>query len=347
MPTIALLALIACALWPVTSAAQETIPIRVEVRADPSGLPLGYSVVSIPALGIERFTDAQGVVVLPVRPDSRVLLRVKRLGFIPRDTAVVIGAAAGQRITVALARVSFRLQAVQVVAWPRCRRPGIPARGGDSQLLGIVEQLRQNAERYRLLTSSYPFSYASEREFTQRKLNGPEEFQRRDTILVDGVPVWRYQPGRLISRDTTPPRHEWMMHIPVLSDLAEKQFIDNHCFHVAGLEEKDGQRLLRLDLVAAERLRGPDVNVSVWLDPDGYQLRHGEFTLSIIPRQFGSLLHVVSRVRYVEIVPGIPVMQETVAENLVSSGPNGRERTSYTERQRIVSLTYRGARPDQ
>ncbi len=129
--------------------------------------------------------------------------------------------------------------------------------------------------------------------------------------------------------------------------LAEQQFIDNHCFHVAGLEEKDGARLLRLDIVAAERLRGPDVNVTVWLDPAGYQLRHATFTLSSIPREFRNTVHVVSRVRYVEIVPDIPVMEETVAENLVREGRTGRETVAYTERQRIVSLTYRGARPDQ
>ncbi len=334
-------------LGPARAAGQAaTIPLRVEVRAEPAGMPLGYSVVSLPALGIERFTDAQGVVVVPVPSDSRVLLRVKRLGFVPRDTTVSIGATAGQRVTVGLTRVSFRLQAVKVVAWPPCRRPGLQ-RQGDAQLRGIVEQLRQNAERYRLLTTAYPFSYASEREFTRRAAAGSEEFQRRDTIVVDGAPPWKYEPGRLVSRDTASSRREWIMHIPMLSDLAEQRFIDNHCFHVAGLEEKDGARLLRLDIVAAERLRGPDVNVTVWLDPAGYQLRHATFTLSSIPREFRNTVHVVSRVRYVEIVPDIPVMEETVAENLVREGRTGRETVAYTERQRIVSLTYRGARPDQ
>lgn len=346
------LAMVGLVLGP--AAAQDTaraeqagapIALRVQVVMEMGGAPLGYSVVSLPEQGVERFTDPNGVVTVPVARPGRIRLVAKRLGFVPRDTAVEISAAPGQHVIVALTRVSFELEPVEVVAWPPCRRPGFPRRGGDAQVRGIVEQLRQNAERFRLLTTTYPFSYKSERELSRRVLNGATVIERVDTILVAGAPDWRYEPGRIVSRDRADGTRGWYMHIPILSDLAEDRFIDNHCYHVAGLEVKEREELLRVDIVAAQRLRGPDVNVTVWLDPTGFQLRYATFTLSRIPPQFRDLMHLVSRVSYVEVAPFIPVMHETVAENLMRTGSAGREATAYLERQRIVELTFYGERP--
>jgi hypothetical protein len=320
-------------------AAQQRVGYRVEVVTRDGGSPIGYGVVSAPQQDIERFTDANGRVVLPLLP-GRVLLRVKRLGFVPRDTTVEVTAAAGQGVRVALERVSFSLDAVKVVDWPPCLRPGIPRRGGDAQLRGIVEQLRQNAERFRLLTKTYPFSYDVAREFTRRDGDGPVVPERTDTIPVRGNVAFWYRPGRLVIRERDG-ENEYKMRIPTLSDLADEQFIDNHCFHVAGLESKRDQRLLRIDIVAAQRIRTPDVNVSVWLDPRDFQLRHATFTL-VRHATFPDLLQLVSSVDYVEVVPFVPVMHETVTENLV------RDRTlttSFIERQVIVQLTFLGARP--
>jgi hypothetical protein len=328
------------------AAPAPVLPLHVQVIAELDGAPLGHSVVSLPGPGVERFTDAGGRVVLPVARAGRLAVRAKRLGFVPRDTTVEITGAPGQRIVVALTRVSFELRPVEVVAWPPCRRPGIPRRGGDAQLRGIVEQLRQNAERFRLLTTAYPFSYSAARERSRRVLGREEEIQGVDTIVVSGSLDGTYQPGRLVSREGADGSRGWLMHMPLLGDLAEQRFIDNHCFHVAGLEDKEGQRLLRLDIVAAERLRGPDVHVVAWLDPAGFQLRHATFTLSRVPPQFRDLLHVVSHVRYGEVAPSIPVMHETMAENLMRRGATGREVVAFMERQRIVRLTFHGERPD-
>jgi hypothetical protein len=194
-----------------------------------------------------------------------------------------------------------------------------------------------------LLTTSYPFWYLSEREITRRESAAASEPIREglDTIRVSGRPDWRYRPGGLVSRDRSQGLNQWIMHIPVLSDLADDAFVDNHCFHVAGVEPKGDERLLRIDIVAAQRLRAADVNVSVWLDPKDYQLRHASFTLTNT-RQFPDLIHMISHVEYVEVVPFVPVMHRTTAENLVSSR---RGTVTYTERQEIVLLTFEGARP--
>jgi hypothetical protein len=334
---LALLALASAA--PGAAGAQALVGVRVEVIAQDGGLPLAYAVVSAPSQEIERFTDVGGRVVLPLRP-GRLLLRVKRLGFVPRDTTLDVTGAPGQAVRVALTRVSFDLEAVRVVSWPPCTRPGIPRRGGDAQLRGIVDQLRQNAERYRLLTKVFPFTYDAAREFTRKDGDGPVTTERADTINVRGDIAFWYRPGRILVRERDG-ESEWKMRIPTLSDLADDAFVENHCFHVAGLENKRDQQLLRIDIVAAQRIRTPDVNVSVWLDPSDFQLRHATFTL-VRAYGFPNLLHLVSSVDYVEVVPFVPVMQETITENLVRGDS---VTSSYFERQTIVRLTFTGARP--
>ena len=327
--------------------------LTVRVVTAPEGIPLGYAVVAATALGIERFTNANGVVAIPIPEPGRVTLRVKRLGFTPKDTTVAVTEAASQSVVVSLKRVEFKLEAVTVVAWPPCKRPGVPRRGGDARVRTVVEQIRQNAERYRLLIKTYPFNYASLREFGSRELDGVEQIESADTIVVTGRPSWSYRPGTLIAREPvrerradTRPLSEWVMRIPSLSDLADEQFIDNHCFHVAGLEDKEGQRLLRIDIVAAERLKSSDVNVVAWLDPQDFQLRYATFSLSKIPPQFAGLLHSTSRVSYVELLPFVPVMQLMTAENLVQYEKPERRTRTFIERQRILTLAFLGERPD-
>jgi hypothetical protein len=310
--------------------------------------PLGYSVVAIPALELERFTAASGVVVMPVPAPGQVRLRVKRLGFTPKDTTITVTDAAVQSVTIALARVSFRLDAVQIVAWPPCLRPGITGET-DAQLRGIVDQLRQNAERYRLLTRSYPFVYTVRRQFGERATDGSVVLEFDNVSVVSGTPEWTYRPGTLIAREPSlggGRRSDWIMRIPSISDLAEDAFVDNHCFHVAGLEEKEGQRLLRLDIVAAERLKGVDVNVVAWLDPQDFQLRHATFTLTKPPPQVRGLLHSSSRVTYRELIPFVPVHALTVAENTIQQGRSRTATKVMIERQVTERVLFRGARPE-
>lgn len=318
--------------------------LAVRVVTEAERVPLGYSVVAAPALALERFTGASGSVVLPIPAPGPVRLRIKRLGFTPKDTTVLVSAARTQSVTIALARVSFRLDEVRVVAWPPCEKPGIGA-DADGTLRGIVDQLRQNAERYRLLITTYPFLYTMQRQFGERMPDGSYVASAQDVIPVSGTPEWTYRPGTLVARE--PRSTQWVMRIPQLSDLAEDAFIGNHCFHVAGLEDKEGKRLLRLDVVAADALRDTDVNVSVWLDPEGYQLRHATFTLTKPPRAIRGLVSVTSAVRYREVIPFVPVMDRLVAENVSQTRTRGRsEKRVFIERQTIQDLIYRNARPD-
>lgn len=331
---------------PARAPAVHNVTVRVITALE--GAPLGYSVVAMPTLDVERFTSSAGVVVMPVPAPGQVRLRVKRLGFTPKDTTITVTDAPVQSVTVALARVSFRLDAVRVVGWPPCKRPGLHE-DTDAQVRGVVDQLRQNAERYRLLTRSYPFVYTVRREFGHMGSDGSVVLESADGIVVAGTPDWTYRPGTLVGRDPARAggaRGPWVMRIPSIGDLADDSFIESHCFHVAGVEEKEGRRLLRLDIIAAERLKSADVTVVAWLDPQDFQLRHATFTLTKPPAQVPGLLALSSRVSYVELIPFVPVLQLTIAESTVREGRSRPVTRILIERQRIERVLFQGARPE-
>lgn len=330
---------------PLAAQAPDPIRLLVRVRTAAEQVPLGYAVVELPGLGLERLTGASGTTAVPIPGPGPQRLRVKRLGYLPKDTTLTLTDAPSQVAEIALARVTFRLDAVRVVAWPPCKRPGL--RDADAEALGIVDQLRQNAERYRLLTRAYPFLYTMEREFGARGADGSYIADSRSVAAISGTPDWTYRPGTLVGRSSSPGmRAEWVMRIPSISDLAEEAFIENHCFHVAGLEEKEGARLLRIDIIAAERLRGVDVNVVAWLEPGDYRLRYATFTLTKPPPQVRGLLHSVTKATYREQLPFVPVLEELLAENTVEQGRSGAGTRVMVERQRMRALHYTAARPD-
>lgn len=313
----------------------ESLLVQVLDADDRS--PLAYSVVALPALGIERFTDGDGFARLTFARAAvagRMTLRVSRLGHRSRDTTLATTGASEseRRVELALVRAALPLQPVRVVEWPACRRPGLPARA-DAAAVTILDQLQQNARRHQLLATGRPYVAVIERERTsQRMPDGAAERERIDTTRATATAEWSYQPGRVLTRDGESSMNRWSMRVPMLNDLTNPAFIGAHCFHVAGLEAKGDERLLRIDILAAERLPSADVNATVWLDPTTFLLRHAAFTITGILSGASELLHATSRLTFTAVAPLVPAMAEMVTEHL-------ERRTGailYVERQRVV-----------
>lgn len=344
--SVALLLVCAFGAWHSPLGAQSRL--KVTVIAQVEQLPLPYAVVELPELGVERFTNSAGMIALPLERTGATRIRVRRIGFTPRDTVITVERTGAVEITVALTRVSYRLSEVRVVAWPPCREPGIPKRQADPLVVGILGQVQENAKQYRLLVEKYPFEYAMERQVGRKRPDGRIVADATDTTTIASRSEWRYRPGQIVRREMGRATSPWVMMLPTLLDLADRSFIESHCFHVAGLEEKEGHRLLRVDLVAAERIKSPDVNASLWLDPVGYQLRFASFTLTRIPSQFRELSEVTSETAFRELFESVPIIAAVDAEQTFRE-PRPRtlvSATAFTEKQRVVRVTFLGARPD-
>ena len=118
---------------------------------------------------MERYAGPQGTFAFPDLPPGTYTLRVKHLGYTPADVPVQV-VRGRVDVRVALERVVVRLPAV--VVRPECTSPGPPDPVAARDFAILFDQVRQNAERYRLLAEQYPYEYLVERTFSDQLRNG-------------------------------------------------------------------------------------------------------------------------------------------------------------------------------
>ncbi len=313
------------------------------------GLALGFSVVSIISLSRERFTDDSGRFTLADLPPGQLQVRVRHLGYSPIDMAVTIRAGAADTMRVELAHIVVRLVTVQVHAYPECENPGPPSASSDSSFATVFEQLQQNADQYRMLTEAYPFNQAVERTMATGHADGSLTMDLTDTLAIRSVDQWRYKPGDMIS---TEPSHfrflrgALVLNLPTLTAFADPVFLANHCFHNGGVESVDGLDLLRVDFVAASRIRDPDVDGAIYLDPSNFHIRRSFLHLSKIPRALHGLDEVEVTTIFGEIFPSVPLIAAVSSVNHFSTDANNPgAATRAIEEQRLISVHFLKSRP--
>lgn len=304
------------------------------------GVPLGYSVVSVPALNRERFTNIEGKFTLAELPAGPVQMRVRHLGYSPVDLSVVVHSGQTDTVRVALTHIAVRLTTMQVRAYPECKNPGIPKASSDSSFATVFDQLRQNADQYRLLTETYPFVYAVERTLSRVLVNGEARMDGIDTLVV-GSNRWTYKPGTIVIRTGRARNASVMMNIPTLVNFADKSFLENHCFHNGGLETITGTDLLRVDFVAASRIKEPDVDGSMYLDPVTFQIRRSVLRLTKIPAGLAGLVETEAVTIFGEVLPSIPVIADIASVNRFQANPNRPlAEATANERQRLLKVEF-------
>jgi hypothetical protein len=322
----------------------QTRPVTVVVVSAVGEQPLGYSIVSTMSPPMERLTGPDGRVTLRL-PIGDVRLTVKRLGFEPSELTYMVTRSSPQVVRVTLHRFAAQFDTVRVTAWPACEGPGAPSAAVDGVARRVVEQLHQNADRYRVLEQQYPFVYRLERAFS-RLADGVEVPEAADTTILASEVAWRYRPGTLVKEERRyllSRQVDRTMRIPTLRDLRERAFVDTHCWHVAGIEDKGGQRLLRVDIVAADSISTPDVNIAAWVDTADFRLRAASISLSRMPSEMPTLVRFTTEIFFVELIPFVPVMFATTATS-VHRDDEATERT-FIERQQMLDVRFTLAPP--
>jgi hypothetical protein len=310
-------------------------------------LPLPYSVVSITVLGREQFTNDRGVFTLAGLPAGTHKLRVRHLGYTPANMDITVRAGFADTVRVSLAHIVVQLTPVRVRAYAACTNPGAPRAADDSAFATVFDQLRQNAEQYRLLTRAYPFVYGVERTTGVAYARNIVRRERVDTIALRGSDEWRYAPGRVVSQSRFLfVRGAVTMHIPTLEHFADSVFIANHCFHNGGLETVDGRDLLRVDFVAADRIRDPDVDGSMYLDPATFQIRRTFLRLTRAPRAIPDLEETEATTLFAELLPSVPIVAAISSVNRLKPVRNRiNPPTGTTEDQRLIAVEFIAGRP--
>ncbi len=329
--------------------AQVTGSIEGTVRSAQADVALSYAVVSIPALSIERFTDPRGRFTLAALPTGSYEIVVRRIGYTPFRSAVQVDSGSTSQLAITLQQIPVRLAATTVRALASCPRPGVPDETTDPEVFALVGLLRENADRYRLLASQYPFIYLQIRAIGE--MGDRDMFVSRvDTLLVKSGNRTVYAPGKVVSRiPDARGGSEYTMVIPTLVDLADDAFTRNHCFAFGGTVSEKSETWVRLDVRAADRIASPDVHGSFFLDSATAQLRRMTLTLSRpdrLPKALRGVVGVDMVTSFFDIADGLSVIDKVCAINRITQ-PNGRAvPVTPAELQQLLVYEFTAPPPD-
>jgi len=333
---------------PTAALAQGAVgALRGTVRAAPSDAPLPYAVVAIPSLQVERFSGAAGDFFLGALPVGEYDVSVKRLGFVPQRVRVRITAGATTPLEVRLLQVPVRLANVQVRPTEPCLSPGLPDSTRFPEVAQLVGLLRENADRFRLLATQYPFSFLQVR--AQGRLGAAAMIvDRVDTLRIESSTRAGYRPGRVVVDQYLGNRRETVMAIPTIIDITDERFVESHCFRYAGTSTRGGETWVQLDVRAADAIRSPDVNGSFHLDSATAQLRKMELELSRpdrLPRGLRDIRSVRVITSFLDIAPGLSIIDVICGVNWLKSA-RGKETRPPMELQQVLAYAFRQPPPD-
>ena len=336
--------LVGAATFAAALACPESTPAQAlhgDVRAVETNLPLPYSTVVLQPRVVGRFADDSGRFAFPQLAAGSYRLIVRAIGYLPFDTMITV-AAKPIELHVRLPPLAVELPPVTVVATRACLRPGPPARDSEPELAQIFDQLRENAARFRLLSDAYPFKYWVERQIWEDPpaRGAPMEL---DTIELRSDVRLAYQPGGLIISQRGPgARWERTLRLPTVIDLADSVFHKAHCFKLAGVDSLFGKLHWRVDFLAAERVRSPDVAGSAWLDSETFQLRQLIFRLTRAERAATSLRALEATVTFGELVRSLTVPVQIAAK---SEARTRRRPVTGHEWQRLLRVEFLKGKP--
>jgi hypothetical protein len=339
---------VALAFSPTMATAQRsTIVGRVVVLG--TDVPLGYSVIGFGPDGREQFTDADGRFALRAVRPGRVRIWAKHIGHTPLDTTIAVAAGDSIELRLELALVSIVLPAVHTLA-RECAHLGERTPKLGAALATLFEQLKQNAERNRLLSHSYPFEIDIERKITKPEPALEARFVAFDTVRRTSARNWQYAPGRLLgTREYASGVFggTWTtVAIPELSDFADEVFLNFHCFDYGGLEVVNGDSLLRVDFVPAPTVHDPDVGGAIFIDPKTYQIRSTFIMPVNLSKKLRERIGGQSiRVTFKEVVPGVPILDVVSSVVYPRDDPKAAPQEPATETQRTLTVRFLRGRP--
>jgi hypothetical protein len=302
-------ALIVGVLAPTLALAQNATVIG-QVRVADGGHPLGYSAVSVVAPPMNLLTGDAGRFTLVNLPAGQLRIRIKHIGYAPRDTVLMLAANDTARIEVSLSRLVIQLPAMLVSG--KCTNQS-PTEAQPAVLAELFDQVNQNAERYRMLANAKPFVMQVYRVLGIRNPSGTIVPTSIDTIVRRPFPPSPYKPKEVVTRGEGAQAGDWVLGLPELPDFADTAFTNNHCFRYAGKTKVDEDSLIQVDYEPVPWLdKEVDIEGSLFVRTTDYQLVRTITKLNKVPGQLSraGLLDATVVARFSEVVSGVPVLDQ-------------------------------------
>ena len=199
-----------------------------------------------------------------------------------------------------------------------CGAPGAPDSAVDPALAGIFAQVRENADRFRMLLEAYPFRYRRLETVVLRSDPGEDSTLSVDTTEYESRARHPYRVGHVVYVDKDSHGHPVrLMYLPSFRDLADSTFLGTHCFQYAGTESLGPMHTtpgLRIDFRPADSIRAPDVAGSIYLDSASLIIRKAVFRLVNARALHLSALGLTVTTTYRQIARLVPVIDSVTTE---------------------------------
>jgi hypothetical protein len=311
----------------------QTGAVTGVIVARATGEPLPYGIVTLEGRSRSMFANDSGRFAFRELQPGQYVIRVKRLGFTPVDVVVAVLPGVVDTVRIALNRVTVRLDRITVSAYPACTAPGPPL-ASDTTLAAIYAQLVLNADQLRFMSEQYPFEYYLQVLKARTLKSGAQFSDDAYTKRYTSKTRPTYRAGDVLRRVDG----SWVLQIPELQDVASSQFVNSHCWHYAGTDTIDGKQHFRVDVVAAENLRGVDVDGSFYVNAESFQIRRSIVHLSRRAAEVPAVMYMETTTHFQEIFPSVPI----IANVLVVQTIDPKARAEYTESREIQSAhSYR------
>jgi hypothetical protein len=314
-------------------AQHATVVGRIVLREN--GAPVASAAVSVLPDGAQRLAGEDGAFMLRNLPPGEVRLRFRRIGFAPKDTALVVGANDTAQVRIEMTRLALALPAIVVDGTCTDRTP---FEERPAVLTALFDQVTQNAERLRLLASERPFAI---QVTNTRGIEGRNPPLWTDTVVRGPLPSEPYAPRRIVREFQG--RKAGGVMLPELADIADTAFTNNHCFWYAGQERFGSDSVVRVDFEPVPWLaREVDFEGSIFLRVDGYQLVGMVTRLNRMPkeREWRNMQGYGTSARFQELVSGVPVLAEFEITNTHRGSP-----TVVVQRSRVIGVRWLPAPP--
>ena len=304
--------------WPGPTADSSAVLTGTLVDAD-ADHPVPYGTVTLLGTDWAAFADANGAFRMGGFPAGTYIVRARQIGYAPKDTTVVIAPApAITTVTFHMHRIPALLRLVKVEGHRsgRCTtNTGVPDSTADLPLARIFTQVRENADRFRLLADAYPYRYRRVERNILRSDPGGDSATSTDTVSYESRSRRAYHVGGVIyDAADDGGRHRQYMYLPAFRDLADSNFLAVHCFTYGGTELADGNRLLRIDFRPADTITVPDVEGSIYLDSARLIVRRAVFRMTKPEAAKSPILGLTVTATYREVAPLIPVVDSLITD---------------------------------
>ena len=314
--------------------------VLVTVIDSSARYPLANADVIDLGTGQHRFTDENGRARVAWPANGALILKVREVGYQPRQRTIRESDASGANATFEMSRVAYVISPVKATS--HCSN-SVSADSGSLDLsVSALDQLKQGAEKYDQFRRHYPFEATVER----RTAAVPETGQLK-RIVVNTEKFrsdrWEsgYEPGDIVRYE----RGGFTVPLLFLSTLADSVFWEHHCFGVGGVESYRGSRVVRLEFSPTTDVKGPDYAGTVFLDSASSYLVRVDFHLANPPRR-GGPRKLEGYITFMSPSPFVEVPDTTAAIWWMRSADHGDwGNPDYAQIMRLQELKYRNEKP--